>query len=80
MLEFSFFPKIINRGDDGAQSLMCFFSALQEAFNLFDVNQDGFITQDELYSVISFFNKNLSELEVKQMIAHNDIDGKFNNC
>uniref|UniRef100_A0A1I8IBS7 Calmodulin n=2 Tax=Macrostomum lignano TaxID=282301 RepID=A0A1I8IBS7_9PLAT len=48
---------------------------LQEAFNFFDIDQDGRITSGELQKVLKFLGFKTNEDEVKLMIADVDIDG-----
>ncbi|PAA69848.1 hypothetical protein BOX15_Mlig001031g1 [Macrostomum lignano] len=49
--------------------------SLQEAFNFFDIDQDGRITSGELQKVLKFLGFKTNEDEVKLMIADVDIDG-----
>lgn len=48
---------------------------LLEAFKVFDKDQDGSITQDELRSVMSNLGQKLSSQELDEMIKEADIDG-----
>ncbi|TVU45356.1 hypothetical protein EJB05_04856 [Eragrostis curvula] len=48
--------------------------ALKEVFNFFDKNGDGYITSEELGSVMSSLGQNLSESELQDMIKVVDAD------
>jgi Ca2+-binding EF-hand superfamily protein len=54
--------------------------SLTEAFKIFDTNGDGFITRDELKSVMTKMGERLSEEEADEMIRKADLnkDGKIN--
>lgn len=53
---------------------------LLEAFKVFDKDQDGSITQDELRSVMTNLGQKLTSQELDEMIkeADTDGDGKIN--
>ena len=50
-------------------------SELRDAFNLFDKNGDGFISAEELKSVMKSVGENMGDTEVEQMIKEADLDG-----
>ena len=47
----------------------------KEAFSLFDKDNDGTISKDELGTVMRSLGQNPTELEVKDMVAKVDLDG-----
>ncbi|CAL4918729.1 unnamed protein product [Urochloa decumbens] len=47
----------------------------KEVFNLYDKNRDGFITSEELGTVMESLGENFSESELKAMIKAVDADG-----
>ena len=53
---------------------------IQKAFNLFDIDNDGVITVDNLIQLAKELNEELTEQEVKEMISAFDVDkdGKIN--
>ena len=55
---------------------------IREAFQALDRNGDGFITADELRNVMSKLGENLSDQEVRAMIAEADAngDGRIDYC
>ena len=54
------------------------FSALQEAFDEFDKDRDGYITSSELMEVMTSLRQNVSDKEIHQMIRSVDTDGSIN--
>lgn len=48
---------------------------LREAFQVFDKDNDGYISAMELSYVMSNLGENLSEKEVDEMIQEADLDG-----
>ncbi|KAG8078248.1 hypothetical protein GUJ93_ZPchr0007g3346 [Zizania palustris] len=48
---------------------------LREAFRVFDKNQDGFISADELGKVMANLGERLSNEEIREMIRGADVDG-----
>ena len=48
---------------------------LKEAFRLFDMNQDGFVSSDELVKVMRRLGYHPTESEVEEMIGDVDLDG-----
>ena len=52
-----------------------FFSALQDAFSEIDKNSDGFISKEELKSVMLNCGQIISNQEVDEMIKLVDVDG-----
>ncbi|KAB5557490.1 hypothetical protein DKX38_008399 [Salix brachista] len=48
---------------------------LQEAFKVFDRNQDGYISANELRQVMMNLGERLTEEEAEQMIREADVDG-----
>jgi len=48
---------------------------IQKVFNVFDKNQDGFISSVELTKVMSDLGERLSEEEVNEMMRWADKDG-----
>ncbi|KAI0219184.1 putative calmodulin-like protein 2 [Lamellibrachia satsuma] len=51
-------------------------AALQEAFDEFDKDRDGYITSSELMDVMTSLRQNVSDKEIHQMIRSVDTDGK----
>ena len=53
---------------------------MEEAFAVFDVDKDGFITKSELRQVMNRLGENLTEEQLDAMIeeADKDGDGKIN--
>ena len=53
---------------------------IQKAFNLFDIDNDGVITVDNLLQLAKEVNEELTEQEVREMISAFDIDkdGRIN--
>ena len=45
---------------------------IREAFRVFDKNNDGFISHEELKSMMSSLGENLSDKEVNEMIRQAD--------
>ncbi|KAF1804504.1 hypothetical protein V8B55DRAFT_1499840 [Mucor lusitanicus] len=70
-IDFNEFLTIMSRmkGNDETEN------DLLEAFKVFDKDQDGSITQDELRSVMSNLGQKLSSQELDEMIKEADIDG-----
>ena len=48
---------------------------LMEAFRVFDVDQNGFISADELREIMKNLGQKLSEDEIEEMISEADKDG-----
>ncbi len=48
---------------------------LQDSFKLFDRNNDGQITADDLYETLSKLGENISKEDIEEMIRTIDIDG-----
>ncbi|KAL9685367.1 hypothetical protein QQ045_022817 [Rhodiola kirilowii] len=48
---------------------------LREAFKVFDKNQDGFISPNELKHVMANLGEKLTDKEAEQMIREADLDG-----
>ncbi|KAI6660909.1 Calmodulin-like [Oopsacas minuta] len=48
---------------------------LKEAFRLFDMNEDGYISSDELVKVMRRLGHHPTESEVEEMIGDVDLDG-----
>ncbi|CAA7399175.1 unnamed protein product [Spirodela intermedia] len=48
---------------------------LDEAFKVFDKDQDGYISADELRNVMVSLGEKLTDEEVEQMIREADVDG-----
>ena len=48
---------------------------LKEAFRLFDINEDGYISADELIKVMRNLGHQPTEAEVEEMIVDVDMDG-----
>ena len=48
---------------------------LKEAFRLFDINEDGFVSSDELVKVMRKLGHHPTESEVEEMIGDVDLDG-----
>ncbi|KAL9538698.1 hypothetical protein MBANPS3_010735 [Mucor bainieri] len=75
-IDFNEFLTIMSRmkGNDETEN------DLLEAFKVFDKDQDGSITQDELRSVMSNLGQKLTSQELDEMIkeADTDGDGKIN--
>uniref|UniRef100_A0AC35F0K4 EF-hand domain-containing protein n=1 Tax=Panagrolaimus sp. PS1159 TaxID=55785 RepID=A0AC35F0K4_9BILA len=53
---------------------------LKEAFQVFDKNNDGYISPSELSIVLANLGENLSEKEVYEMIYEADIDKDGKVC
>ena len=53
-----------------------FFSVLEEAFALFDIDGNGFISLDELTAVMQSLGKDCTEEDIKEMLELADKDGK----
>ncbi|KAH7666126.1 calcium-binding protein CML protein [Dioscorea alata] len=52
-----------------------FEEELKEAFNVFDKDQNGYISPTELKNVMMSLGEKLSDEEVEQMIKEADLDG-----
>ncbi|KAM3185915.1 hypothetical protein ACTXT7_005389 [Hymenolepis weldensis] len=52
---------------------------LKEAFQVFDMNGDGYITRAELRRTMEGFGERVSRRESVEMIRHADIDGDGRN-
>ena len=52
---------------------------IKAAFAVFDKNNDGMITNEELAVVLRSLGKNPSEDELKEIISEVDIDGQYPN-
>lgn len=50
------------------------FAELREAFDLFDVNGNGYITKDELVKAMKNVGENLSDGEINSMIRNADLN------
>ncbi|KAI8330261.1 calmodulin-like protein [Choanephora cucurbitarum] len=50
-------------------------SDLVDAFKVFDKNDDGYITHDELRSVMKHLGQNMRESELNEMIKEADVNG-----
>ena len=48
---------------------------IAKSFNVFDIDGDGLITEDELQTTMSSLGDPMNEKEVKAMIAEADLDG-----
>ena len=48
---------------------------IAKSFNVFDIDGDGLITEDELQTTMSSLGDPMHEKEVKAMIAEADLDG-----
>jgi calmodulin len=48
---------------------------LREAFRVFDKDQNGFITSDELRHVMTNLGEKLTDAEVQEMVQEADTDG-----
>jgi calmodulin len=69
-IDFSEFLQIVarrKRSDDGE-------AELREAFRIFDEDNNGFISADELRRVLTSFGERLEDEEVEQMLREADID------
>uniref|UniRef100_A0AC34FQV7 EF-hand domain-containing protein n=1 Tax=Panagrolaimus sp. ES5 TaxID=591445 RepID=A0AC34FQV7_9BILA len=53
---------------------------LKEAFQVFDANNDGFISPSELSVVMANLGEHLSEKEVHEMIHEADLDNDGRVC
>ena len=49
---------------------------LRDTFMLFDKDQDGIITTDEINTILTSMGKDLTDKSIKQIIEPFDIDGK----
>ena len=56
------------------------FSELQEAFALFDKDSDGFITTEELWTVMISLRQEATPDDIRDMITQVDIDGRNMYC
>ena len=56
--------------------MMPLFTELQEAFALFDQDGDGFITTQELWTVMVSLRQEATPDEIREMITQVDIDGR----
>ena len=61
--------------------LLFYLVELREAFALFDKDGDGFITTEELLTVMHSLRQQSTEPEIREMINQVDIDGTYaNSC
>ena len=51
---------------------------MSEAFAVFDVDKDGFITKGELRQVMNRLGENLTDEQLDAMIKEADLDGDYN--
>ena len=48
---------------------------IAHSFQMFDIDGDGLITEDELQTTMNNLGEPMNEIEVKAMIAEADLDG-----
>ncbi|VUZ56472.1 unnamed protein product [Hymenolepis diminuta] len=71
LIDFDEFLKLMKKKIDDCQPER----ELKEAFQVFDMNGDGYITQTELMRTMEGFGERVSRRESVDMIRHADIDG-----
>lgn len=49
---------------------------IREAFNLYDIDQDGVIGTTELKDTLTSLGQDPTDVEIKEMMAKVDLDGK----
>lgn len=76
-IDFEEFLKFAKKTHRDPEEIKC---SLTEAFKTLDTNGDGFITREELKSVMTKMGERLSEEEAEEMIrkADQNEDGKIN--
>ncbi|VDN97980.1 unnamed protein product [Rodentolepis nana] len=70
-IDFNEFLKVMTKKLDDCEPER----EMQEAFEVFDKNGDGYISQAELRDAMASFGENVSVKETKKMMEHADIDG-----
>ena len=59
-----------------AMTMVCLLTEYKEAFSLFDKDDDGVITTNELGTVMRSLGQNPTEAELQDMINEVDADGE----
>ncbi|VDP39841.1 unnamed protein product [Schistosoma mattheei] len=70
-MAFDEFVRLLSNESDAHEEV----SATREAFEVFDTDNDGYITASELRQVMTRVGHNCSEIEVQEMLSEADQDG-----